>query len=352
MPEKNNIRLVFLADTHLGFDYPIRPRVDRRRRGQDFFDNFQRVLSFAIDKKVDMVIHGGDFFFRSRIPPKIVDMAYQLLFEFADMGIPIFIVPGNHERSKLPESLFLSHPNIYIFHKPQTYSMVISETSVCIAGFPSERDNIRYRFTSTVEKTRLNTHSADIKLLCLHQAVEGARVGPSNYTFQNGQDVIRKQDLPAECLAILCGHIHRKQILMHYPDQNPKGIPVIYPGSTERTSFAEKSEEKGFFDIKFSYSDEKKWKIQSQNFRLLPTRPMVDLYLEGHIKIENLKPYLLSKLSGINSDAIVRLKCNGELDEKIKIMLTSRFLRENFLATLNFQLSSDFYSFRRASRFK
>ncbi|MDP7534845.1 MAG: metallophosphoesterase, partial [SAR202 cluster bacterium] len=68
----DRIRIVLLADTHLGYDFPVRPRVERRRRGPDFFDKFQRVLDHATRTKPDMLIHGGDFFFRARVPPKIV----------------------------------------------------------------------------------------------------------------------------------------------------------------------------------------------------------------------------------------------------------------------------------------
>jgi len=42
------IRVLLLADTHLGFDLPSRPRVDRRRRGPDFFANTRRALGPAL----------------------------------------------------------------------------------------------------------------------------------------------------------------------------------------------------------------------------------------------------------------------------------------------------------------
>jgi hypothetical protein len=38
------IPILLLADTHLGFDLPFRPRIKRRRRGPDFFANFERAL--------------------------------------------------------------------------------------------------------------------------------------------------------------------------------------------------------------------------------------------------------------------------------------------------------------------
>lgn len=40
-------RILFVSDTHLGFDLPRKPRIARRRRGPDFFDNFNRALEPA-----------------------------------------------------------------------------------------------------------------------------------------------------------------------------------------------------------------------------------------------------------------------------------------------------------------
>ena len=90
------IRILFLADTHLGFDFPFRPRVERRRRGPDFFKNFRKALEPAYSGEVDAVIHGGDLFFRSKVPAKLVDMAFEPLKEVADLGVKVYLVPGNH----------------------------------------------------------------------------------------------------------------------------------------------------------------------------------------------------------------------------------------------------------------
>jgi predicted phosphodiesterase len=54
------MRVLFVSDTHLGFDLPSRPRVVRRRRGDDFFWNFERALESARVGEVDVVVHGGD----------------------------------------------------------------------------------------------------------------------------------------------------------------------------------------------------------------------------------------------------------------------------------------------------
>ena len=54
------IRLLFLADTDLGYDLPFRPRIQRRRRGPEFFANFERALQTAVKGRVDCAVHGGD----------------------------------------------------------------------------------------------------------------------------------------------------------------------------------------------------------------------------------------------------------------------------------------------------
>ena len=94
-------RILFLADTHLGFDFPFRPRIQRRRRGVDFFANFKQALAPALNGEVDCVVHGGDLLYRSKVLPQLVEMAFEPLKRVADKGIPVYLVPGNHERSAI-----------------------------------------------------------------------------------------------------------------------------------------------------------------------------------------------------------------------------------------------------------
>ena len=113
--DENRIKILFIADTHLGYDLPSKPRIDRRRRGYDFFANYKLALQPALKQEVDLVVHGGDLFYRSKIPSGLVDKAFTPLVDIADKNIPVFIVPGNHERSKIPLHLSLIHEKIYIF---------------------------------------------------------------------------------------------------------------------------------------------------------------------------------------------------------------------------------------------
>jgi len=164
-----SMRIVLFGGTHLGFDYPLRPRVDRRRRSPDFFDNYHRVLHYAARTRPDLVVHGGDFFFRARVPRKIVDMAYEPLFDLARTGIPVALSPGNHDRSRFPQSLWLANPNIHVFDLPRTFLIESSGYRMAVSGFHFSR-TVGDRFRDLVAETGWASYSDEIKLLCMHQA--------------------------------------------------------------------------------------------------------------------------------------------------------------------------------------
>jgi DNA repair exonuclease SbcCD nuclease subunit len=336
------VRIVFFADTHLGFDFPVKPRVERRRRGPDFFDNFYRVLDYARQTRPDFLLHGGDVFFRARVPQRVVDKVYSALFDFAGEGIPILIVPGNHERSILPASLFLGHPNIHIFDHPKTFTFDVNESRLAFSGFPCRCKDVRAQFATLLQDSGWSQFDSACQLLCLHQTVEGAKVGPSGYTFRRGEDVIPRADLPAEAVAVLSGHIHREQVLASRTINANFSPPVIYPGSIERTSFAERDERKGFYDIKLAQQANGKWGIEELDFQRLPARPMVDLTLEKCLAPSGVPDFIRAESQKLDPDSIVRLRCERGIDPAVKRVVTSRLLRDLLPETMNYQFSSDF----------
>ena len=336
------LRILFFADTHLGFDFPLRPRVDMRRRGQGFFDNYQHILDYAAQSKPDLVVHGGDLFFRRRVQPKIVDMAYEALMKFAESGIPVFIVPGNHEGSSLPASLWLLGSKANVFDRPRTFRIDVGGQAVAISGFPFARNDAGHRFRALLAETGWRDASAPIKLLCLHQAVEGAQFGPSNFTFRAGKDVIRISDIPGEFIAVLTGHIHRRQILNGNRGNGP--LPVVYAGSVERTSFAEKDEPKGFYEIELAPDEAGRWRARAIDFLELPTRPMVDLLIGPRGDSFRLQDHLRRQVEGLDVNSIVRLRCTTEPDQSILARLTAPVLRSVFPKSMNVQLGIEFRS--------
>ena len=327
------VRVLLTADTHLGFDLPRRPRVDRRRRGVDFFANYTRVIEHALAMRPDLVVHGGDFFARSRVAPAVIDRAYEGLGKLAAAGIPVVVAPGNHERSRLPASLWLRHPLIHVFDRPETFTFAVRGVDVAIAGFPFARGDVRTAFRTLVGSTGWEEARADLCLLCVHQAFDGARVGVPGFVFRDRKDVIRRSDIPSGFAAVLAGHIHRRQILVG--DGNPV---VIYPGSIERTSFAERGEPKGFFDLRFARNHEQRWGLKRADFVVLPSRPMVDIDIGG-VPGAGIEGYLDTWVSQLDREAVVRITGLEAAPRDTQRRVTASYLRARFPPTMNVQLA-------------
>ncbi len=146
-------------------------------------------------------------------------------------------------------------------------------------------------------------------------------------------------EIPGAFTAVLAGHIHRRQVLTN--PGGPNLPPVVYPGSTERTSFAERYEPKGFFEIELRQDTDGTWEIGGLAFRELPTRPMIDVEIGAGIPPDSLRDYLTDRASGLDNDAVVRLKCRDRLAAGVVAQLTAPFLRSVFPESMNIQLSVD-----------
>jgi DNA repair exonuclease SbcCD nuclease subunit len=205
---------------------------------------------------VDAVVHGGDLFYRSRIPPSLVQRAFQPI---ARLGVPVLIVPGNHERSAIPYPLLALHKNVFIFDRPRTFVV----GGVAFSGFPFA-PHVRQRFGMLLAEAR--APPAPVRILCMHQAVEGARVGTPEFVFDRGDDVIRGGDIPPGFAAVFSGHIHRGQRLGRW------ATPVFYPGSIERTSWAERLETKGYLIVRVAPGPPG-GRVESFSWNPLPTVP-------------------------------------------------------------------------------
>ena len=339
------IRILFITDTHLGFDYPFKPRVQRRRRGPDFFRNFELALQPACRGEVDLVVHGGDILYRSKVPARLVDMAFKPLKRVADNGIPVYVVPGNHERSSIPYHILAAHPNIFVFERPTCFTRDVSNLKLSLAGFPFLRHGVRKRFSDILERTGWHKVQADIHILCMHQSVDGATMGPKNFMFRGGADVIDIHDIHSGFAAVLTGHMHRHQVLQKDLKRNPVSPPVLYAGSIERTAFAEKDERKGYMIVHLKGNSGADWQ-----FHELPTRPMISLEIDGTgMTGPSFASWLDEKIKSIPVDSIVKIKIHGKLSEDMLHVIRAESLRSLAPDTMNIHVTLvDYSKFRRA----
>jgi DNA repair exonuclease SbcCD nuclease subunit len=111
--------------------------------------------------------------------------------------------------------------------------------------------------------------------------------------------------------------------------------PIFYPGSIERTSFAEKNEKKGYIILEFetrgSSGGLKSWK-----FEALPARPMIqlDLHPSGMSRPE-LKSWIQTKVKNMPVDSIIKIKVYGTASQETVEVLRAASLRALAPPTMN-----------------
>jgi len=204
-------------------------------------------------------------------------------------------------------------------------------------GFPFVRKNIRENFPEILKKFRPIFMNEDLRILCFHQSVEGARVGPFNFTFRYGPDVIGMRDIPTDFDLIFSGHIHRNQIL--WKQTSNKKIPIIYPGSIERTSFAEKGELKGFYT--FTLDPEKKTITRDNlDFIPLPVRDMVILSIPDELdNPDKFEKWLINEISELKENSILKFT---NVNFKNKDYLQKKYLSNIIPATMQISINYKF----------
>jgi len=331
-----SLRVLLFADTHLGFDLPLTPRIRRRRRGHDFLANYHRALAPALAGEVDLVVHGGDVFHRSRVHPTLAAQALEPLCRVAEAGVPVFVVPGNHERSRIPHPRFAAHPGVRIFDRPRSFRVDAAGYRVAVFGFPYERKDVRRRFPALVAATGWSPADADVSLLCVHHCFEGATVGPADYTFRGAADVIRCADIPAGVAAVLTGHVHRRQVLTSDLAGRPLAAPVLYPGSVERTAFAEMGEPKGYLLLDVEAGADARRTRTRWRFRELPARPMISLEVHGEgLGAAALTREIDAAVAGAPADAVLRIRVHGHVRADARPVLAAARLRAVAPPTMN-----------------
>jgi DNA repair exonuclease SbcCD nuclease subunit len=177
---------------------------------------------------------------------------------------------------------------------------------------------------------------ADLHLLCIHQAVDGATVGPVGYMFARAPDVIDTSRIPAKFSAVLVGHIHRCQVLSRDLNSRLLPAPVYYAGSIDRTSFAEKTECKGYLILEFALDASKKVLSERWRFHALPSRPMIQLDLHAsNMNMDELRSWIETRIWDLPEDSILRIKIHDSVSSRAMEVLSAPALRNLAPATMN-----------------
>ena len=264
------IHVLLTADNHLdpsAIQYGPK-RFDRKR---DFQNCFGVLVNFALENRPDLLLIGGDFY--DGISPGNPARAYvtEQFKRLHEKEIKIVLVSGHHdtprsvEQGVSPLSVHAKTGHVYFLHDPHPTpkQFHFGNETVSVVGMslnPSlgpDQDPLR---GEEIEPT------GDVNVFLTHYPIEG-------FEGYFGQEThIEKSSIPRDFQLFASGHLHRHQ------KNTFNDTPVIYPGSTERASFNEEGEEKGFCWLELD-----KTGILHQEFKSTPARPMetVDTRVTG-----------------------------------------------------------------------
>jgi hypothetical protein len=108
----------------------------------------------------------------------------------------------------------------------------------------------------------------------------------------------------------------------------------------ERTSFAERTEEKGYFIVSIRQTDDIKNSLADASFIRLPTRPMVSLVFEPtDTDIVSLGNQLASRLRELDHQSVVRIVLQGPKTEAARRILSAAYLRQLAPTTMNITMA-------------
>jgi DNA repair exonuclease SbcCD nuclease subunit len=251
------MRIIHVSDTHLGFS--AFSKVDEASglnlREMDFYRAFEEFVDLALKAKPDLVLHTGDLFDSVRPSNRALSLALEQLLRFSESGIPVVLIAGNHSTPKLRETgsvfrLFEHLKDVYPIYKGEYERLDIGEAAV--HALPHCEPEIMNK-----ELAKFSPAKKRYNLGMLHAGVSSLRM------FRMGEfneSIVPSSMLRTDLDYFALGHYH------NYCDVTKN---AYYSGSTERLSFAEAGEKKGFVLVDLAK--------RKQEFRALHSRPMVDL---------------------------------------------------------------------------
>ena len=321
------IRMLHFADLHLGVESygRIDATTGLSTRFEDFLAALDQVVEYAVENRVDLVLFCGDAY-KSRDPSQTQQREFaRRIGRLASSGIPVFLLVGNHD---LPNAIgrataveifdTLAIDNVKVANRPGTSRIQTRGGPLQVVALPwagrnvllsreenknltidEINDKLQQRLTDLLQDNIRNLDPDLPSILAAHVFLSTAKPG-SEQTMMMGREHFLLQSNVANPAFdyVALGHIHRHQVLSHYP-------PIVYAGSLERLDFGEEEDDKGFYVVEI----EGKGKI-AFDFHPIQARRFVTIRV--HIDSQDPDP-TLSILGAIAQrqpeikDAIVRL---------------------------------------------
>ena len=267
------MKILHVSDSHLGYSaYRKSTKEGINQREMDAYDAFKQFVDYGLKTKPDLIIHAGDLFDAVRPNNRAITFAIKQILRLSEKNIPFIVIAGNHEHPKLREtghifSIFDHIKNVYPIYneKYEKLDFEIESKKISIHAIPQSSN--KKDFDSEIKKLKKNSKS-DYNIFVAHGAVTGVKAFSMN---EFNELFIPTNTLSKDFDYIALGHYHSYTKLAKN---------AFYSGSTERFTFTDAGEEKGFIELEL-----KEGKLKHK-FIPLKVRAMVDT---KPIKCSNLR---------------------------------------------------------------
>lgn len=289
-----NFTFVHCADLHLGARFKGMSDTDPKeaeRMTRTVFESFSRIVDLALSEEADAMFIAGDAFDEETITPRT---RMFLADELKRVGIPVFMVRGNHDPVTSWEESIPFPPNVHVFGtEPEAVGIPgVDGAEVVGASFADweEKRNLPSMLRGTPGK---------FTVACVHCDVGGTSkdysYSPCTLSELSGRGV--------DYWAL--GHIHKRSVL----SQDPW---AVYPGNIQGRSFKETGE-KGAYVVKVVDG-------RVGEARFVPTQGRVWYDETVDITGKDLNAVIRELSQRIARDSLVRLTFvgRGELDSMLR----------------------------------
>jgi len=283
------MKILHTSDSHLGYSAYRKSSPDGiNQREIDTYFAFEQFVDYTIKSKPDIILHAGDLFDSVRPNNRAITFAVNQILRVSEKKIPFVIIAGNHEHPRLKEtghifSIFNHMENIYPIYnaKYEVLSFDISNKNVKVHAIP--QCELKKQFESELEKLKPDS-DADYNILVSHGAISGIKVFSMN---EFNELIIPVKVLSDNFDYIALGHYHKFTKLTEN---------AFYSGSTERFSYTDAPDNKGFLEIQINNG-----KIKP-NFIELNIRQMIDKkpIICTNLKLEEIMKKIKDAVKEIN----------------------------------------------------
>jgi exonuclease SbcD len=257
------MKILHVSDTHLGYSAYRKVTEDGvNQRELDTYDAFKQFVDYAIKLKPDLIIHAGDLFDSVRPNNRAITFAIEQIIRLSKKDIPFVVIAGNHEHPKLKEtghifSVFDHLDNVFPIYNAryETLPLSVNKEKITIHAIP--QCELKKQFDEELKKIKVDSKS-DYNLFLSHGAVTGIKEFSMN---EFNELVIPTKIIEKDFDYVALGHYHRYTKLSDN---------AFYSGSTERFTFTDAEDKKGFIEL------ELKDKKLKHTFVELKNRPMID----------------------------------------------------------------------------